>query len=99
MLKNFISADHRKRGLATIIISVTLLVTLLFLSLFSVPGQGVTLWLDWNVQLFCTSNSTFSCEEWSIDFNVKYLFVVAFMVSAIGLSDYFGLFSRASKTQ
>ena len=98
MFKKLTNADHRKRGIATVILSATILVILLFLSLISVPGEGIHLWLDWNVNLFCASDDGFqTCYEYSINFHSKYLFILTFLLGALGVSDYFGLFSHGSK--
>ena len=95
MLKRFVEADCKRRGLAIIIAGSTALVILLFFSLTFMGARGTVLWFDWNIHLLCTDEIGLTvCREWLVDFSVKYLFVLSFLVIALGIADRFGLFTR-----
>lgn len=92
MFKQLIEADYRRRGLATIVVGSTGLAILLFLSLRTIAGGGVTFWFDWDIQFFRLEEQ----REWLVDFSVRWLFVLCILLIALGVADRLGLFSRGS---
>ena len=91
--------DHRKRGLAVVIASITVLICLVFLSVTYSPEHGNVFFFEWRIKLFCANDGGRYCAEPLIELPAKWVFIACFVLLAFGIADYMGLFAEKQVTK